>query len=56
MLSEKIVKKWFEVGGMERGDFMSYILRYNDEKGMSEGEIIENSSLFIIVGSEIIVM
>ncbi|OBS23183.1 hypothetical protein FPOA_03738 [Fusarium poae] len=33
-------------------DFMSYILRYNDERGMSRPEIIENSSLLIIAGSE----
>lgn len=51
-LSEKTAKKRLEAGGTERGDFMSYILRHNDEKGMSEGEIIENSSLLIIAGSE----
>jgi cytochrome P450 len=33
-------------------DFMSYILRYNDERGMSRPEILENSSLLIIAGSE----
>ncbi|KAF4986093.1 hypothetical protein FGRMN_10990 [Fusarium graminum] len=33
-------------------DFMSYVLRYNDERGMSKAEIIENSSLLIIAGSE----
>lgn len=33
-------------------DFMSYILRYNDERGMSRPEIIENSSLLIVAGSE----
>ncbi|GKU08617.1 unnamed protein product [Fusarium langsethiae] len=33
-------------------DFMSYILRHNDEKGMSKAEIIENASLLIIAGSE----
>ncbi|KAH7317086.1 cytochrome P450 [Stachybotrys elegans] len=36
----------------ERNDFMSYILRYNDEKGMSQGEIIENTNILIIAGSE----
>ncbi|KAJ4115320.1 hypothetical protein NW768_011172 [Fusarium equiseti] len=33
-------------------DFMSYILRYNDERGMSRPEILENSSLLIVAGSE----
>ncbi|VTO93816.1 unnamed protein product [Fusarium graminearum] len=33
-------------------DFMSYILRYNDDRGMSRPEIIENSSLLIVAGSE----
>lgn len=33
-------------------DFMSYILRHNDERGMSRPEILENSSLLIIAGSE----
>ncbi|KAK6863710.1 hypothetical protein PG995_000238 [Apiospora arundinis] len=37
---------------MEKHDFMSYMLRYNDEKGMSEGEIISNSSILIIAGGE----
>jgi cytochrome P450 len=33
-------------------DFMSYVLRHNDEKGMSQLEIIENSGVMIIAGSE----
>jgi cytochrome P450 len=33
-------------------DFMSYVLRYNDERGMSRDEIIENSTLLITAGSE----
>ncbi|KAF5681251.1 cytochrome P-450 monooxygenase [Fusarium heterosporum] len=36
----------------ESQDFMSYVLRYNDERGMSEAEIIENSNLLITAGSE----
>ncbi|KAK4205300.1 putative isotrichodermin C-15 hydroxylase [Triangularia verruculosa] len=53
-LSRQTAKKRLLSGGTERGDFMSYILRYNegDEKGMSEGEIIENTNLLIIAGSE----
>ncbi|RYP03582.1 hypothetical protein DL764_005043 [Monosporascus ibericus] len=37
---------------MEKHDFMSYMLKYNDEKGMSEGELMSNSSVLIIAGSE----
>jgi cytochrome P450 len=33
-------------------DFMSYVLRYNDERGMSRDEILENSTLLITAGSE----
>ena len=33
-------------------DLISYILRHNDEKGMSREEIMENSSVLIIGGSE----
>lgn len=36
----------------ESQDFMSYVLRHNDEKGMSQLEIIENSGVIIIAGSE----
>ncbi|KAK8029628.1 hypothetical protein PG993_010919 [Apiospora rasikravindrae] len=37
---------------MEKHDFMSYMLKYNDVKGMSEGEIMSNSSILIIAGGE----
>ncbi|KAF4998541.1 hypothetical protein FDECE_11759 [Fusarium decemcellulare] len=36
----------------DRADFISYILRYNDEKGMSMGEIAANSHVLILAGSE----
>ncbi|KAH9219182.1 putative cytochrome P450 [Leptodontidium sp. 2 PMI_412] len=36
----------------DRKDFMSYILRHNDEKGMSRQELMKNSELLIIAGSE----
>jgi len=36
----------------ERRDFMSYILRHNDEKGMTRAEITKTSALLIIAGSE----
>ena len=36
----------------DRKDFMSYILRYNDEKGMSTAEIKQNSKILVLAGSE----
>ena len=38
--------------GTSRSDFMSYILRHNDEKGMTVPEIIVNANLLILAGSE----
>ncbi|KLU89742.1 hypothetical protein MAPG_08711 [Magnaporthiopsis poae ATCC 64411] len=40
--------------GVDEGkhDFMSYMLKNNDDKGLSEGEIISNSAILIIAGSE----
>ncbi|EUC42257.1 hypothetical protein COCMIDRAFT_39642 [Bipolaris oryzae ATCC 44560] len=35
-----------------RKDFVTYILRHNDEKGMSEGEIMGNLNKIIVAGSE----
>ncbi|CZR64538.1 related to cytochrome P450 monooxygenase [Phialocephala subalpina] len=37
---------------LPRKDFLSYILRHNDEKGMNHQEIIGNSESFIVAGSE----
>jgi cytochrome P450 len=51
-LSEQTARKRLEAGNVERGDFMSYILRHNDEKGMTVGEIVENAGILIIAGSE----
>ncbi|KAK4461500.1 cytochrome P450 [Cladorrhinum samala] len=51
-LTTQTAKRRLESGNLTREDFISYILRYNDEKGMSEWEIIENSSILIIAGSE----
>lgn len=51
-LTARTAKRRLESGNLAREDFMSYILRHNDDKGMSEGEIIENSSILIIAGSE----
>lgn len=36
----------------DRKDFMTYILRHNDEKGMSHAEILGNSEGFLVAGSE----
>jgi cytochrome P450 len=36
----------------EKPDFMSFILRHNDERGMTEKEIIRTSSTLILAGSE----
>ncbi|PQE16392.1 cytochrome P450 protein [Rutstroemia sp. NJR-2017a BVV2] len=36
----------------DRRDFMSYILRHNDERGMSRDEIMKTSGTLIVAGSE----
>lgn len=36
----------------ERPDIMSYILRFNDEKGISRDEIDSNFEIFIVAGSD----
>ncbi|KAK3301698.1 cytochrome P450 [Chaetomium strumarium] len=51
-LSEQTARRRLESGNVSREDFMSYILRHNDEKGMSQGEIIENAQVLIFAGSE----
>ena len=50
-LTEQKVMKRLEQG-TGRPDFMSHILRHNDEKGMKVPEIIVNSALLIVAGSE----
>ncbi|KAK6077404.1 cytochrome P450 [Seiridium cupressi] len=51
-LSNATAMRRINTGNTEREDFMSYILRHNDEKGMSVGEISENANLLIVAGSE----
>ncbi|KAK4142249.1 Isotrichodermin C-15 hydroxylase [Dichotomopilus funicola] len=51
-LVEQTTKRRLASGNVTREDFMSYILRHNDEKGMTPGEIIENANVLIIAGSE----
>jgi hypothetical protein len=38
--------------GTDRADFMSYVLRHNDERGMSRAEIQETFNLLMLAGSE----
>ncbi|KAL6359076.1 hypothetical protein LRP88_09276 [Fusarium phalaenopsidis] len=51
-LSKSTAMKRIESRDTEREDFMSYILRHNDEKGMTRSEIAENAKLLILAGSE----
>lgn len=51
-LSERTAMERIERGNVGRDDFMDYILRHNDEKGLSRAEIASNASLLIIAGSE----
>ncbi|AEO64353.1 uncharacterized protein THITE_2110425 [Thermothielavioides terrestris NRRL 8126] len=51
-LAQETARRRLESGNVSREDFMSYILRHNDEKGMTPGEIVENSNVLIIAGSE----
>ena len=38
--------------GSDKQDFMSYIMKYNDEKGMNLAEIKANASLFMTAGTD----
>ncbi|KAH8658506.1 cytochrome P450 [Xylariales sp. PMI_506] len=51
-LTEETALRRLETGNTEREDFMSYILRHNDEKGLTTREIIENANILIVAGSE----
>ncbi|KAK4149601.1 hypothetical protein C8A00DRAFT_46804 [Chaetomidium leptoderma] len=51
-LTEQTAMRRLDSGNVSREDFMSYILRHNDEKGMTPGEIVETSNILIIAGSE----
>lgn len=48
---EKVTRR-LELGPGDRPDFLSYILRYNDEKGMSRGEIDSTQTVLFGAGSE----
>ncbi|KUJ11632.1 cytochrome P450 3A17 [Mollisia scopiformis] len=49
---EKLERRLALGKNLPRKDFLSYILRHNDEKGMSHPEIMGNSESFIVAGSE----
>ncbi|KAI1001144.1 Cytochrome P450 monooxygenase [Podosphaera aphanis] len=46
------VRERLSQGSTDRVDFMSHILKHNDEKGMTQQEIESNAILLIIAGSE----
>ncbi|KAH6715439.1 cytochrome P450 [Leptodontidium sp. MPI-SDFR-AT-0119] len=48
----KKAKARIQAGDVDRVDFMSYILKYNDERGMTMPEIESNAGLLILAGSE----
>ncbi|KAK4938717.1 hypothetical protein LTR10_020900 [Elasticomyces elasticus] len=50
LATQKVQKRLQQ--NVDRKDFTSYILRHNDEKGMSVREIEVNANLLIIAGSE----
>jgi cytochrome P450 len=51
-MSFEKARKRAETGAANREDFMSYVLRHSDEKGMTPNEIGENSNVLIVAGSE----
>ncbi|PVH86386.1 cytochrome P450 [Cadophora sp. DSE1049] len=48
----KKVKARIQAGETKKADFMSYILKHNDERGMTMPEIESNAVLLILAGSE----
>ncbi|KAH8684155.1 averantin oxidoreductase [Ilyonectria robusta] len=52
MSKEKCLKRIEEGLRREHRDFLYYILRQNEKGGVSQDEIILNSALFIVAGSE----
>lgn len=51
-LSFETAKKRVLQGPTDHPDFMSYILRHTDEKGLTPDEIGENANILIVAGSE----
>lgn len=51
--SERVERRLKQEGvDAQRNDFMTYVLRYNDEKGMSVPEIEATFRVFVLAGSE----
>ncbi|KAL9003920.1 MAG: hypothetical protein Q9188_003236 [Gyalolechia gomerana] len=50
--NEKIHRRLDQGADAERNDFMTYVLRYNDEKGMSVLEIEATFRALVVAGSE----
>ncbi|OCL06611.1 cytochrome P450 [Glonium stellatum] len=46
------VEKRMAVKQTERKDFMTYILRHNDERGMTHSEIVGSTTVFVSAGGE----
>lgn len=52
MFATKKVKARIQAGEAKKVDFMSYILKHNDERGMTMPEIESNAVILILAGSE----
>ena len=50
--SRERVQKRLDMGAIDHPDFMSYVLKYNDERGMSRDEIDSTFSILALAGSE----
>lgn len=52
IFATKKVKARIQAGEAKKVDFMSYILKHNDERGMTMPEIESNAVILILAGSE----
>lgn len=54
MANERIYRRIAQgtVADAQRNDFMTYVLRHNDEKGMSIPEIVQTMRVLVVAGSE----
>lgn len=50
--SQDKIQRRLDKGAIDHPDFMSYVLKYNDERGMSRGEIDSTFSILALAGSE----
>lgn len=46
------IRRRLDRGAIDHPDFMSYVLKYNDERGMSRDEINSTFSILVLAGSE----